>query len=224
MGTSSSSKTRQQFEQYVCTVCQANAEIMNIDYNEGIIEYKCKSSNAEHKFEIKEYYNNGVSFRSNDIIENEKDIGIINAQKNEEINYIKNKINSLIKQNENNDYIIKFLDKLVTMYEKNPLDNNSINITNIYNDLNNKDNREQILLDKIELLEKKILDVLNPKFEINLTGEDININLSGKKFGNIDLDLLCSISFKKLKELDLSNNNLSNLKEIENLNSPNLAK
>ena len=77
-------------------------------------------------------------------------------------------------------------------------------------------------MNKIKNLEKIILNELNIKFEVNLKGEELKINLNGKKIENLDLKLLCSLYYKNLEELDLSNNNLSNIEEMKNLNSPNL--
>ena len=91
-----------------------------------------------------------------------------------------------------------------------------INIANI------KDENEK-LWNKIKNLEQKVLNVVNQKLEVNLTGNEIKINLKGKNVGNFEFELLCSIPFKKLEELNLENNKISNIDEIKNLNSPGLT-
>ena len=104
---------------------------------------------------------------------------------------------------------------------KNYLISKNINLFYQSKSNSNEDDREK-LLNKIKHLEKIILNELNTKFEVNLSGEEIKINLNGKKIGNLDLKLLCSLYYKNLEEIDLSNNNISNLEEMKNLNSPNL--
>ena len=139
---------------------------------------------------------------------------------------IKNKINYLMRQQKINEYLIKFLSTLITTYEQHPSNYfNSLNITNVAKDINEsylskinseKNDENELLLNKIKQLEKKILNVINTKLEVNLTGNEIRINLNGKNVGNLDLELLCSIYFKNLEEIDLSNNNISNINEINN--------
>ena len=42
-------------DQYVCTDCKSIPEILSIDYNKGIIEFKCKTHETK-KVNIKEYF------------------------------------------------------------------------------------------------------------------------------------------------------------------------
>ena len=77
---------------------------------------------------------------------------------------------------------------------------------------------------KIKLLENKILAVLNSKLKVNLNSNELKINLNGKNVGDFDLSLLCSVQFKKVEVMDLSNNNISNIDEINDWNFPNLKK
>ena len=80
----------------------------------------------------------------------------------------------------------------------------------------------EYLLNKVKFLEKKILTVFNTKFNVDLTGNELKINLNGKKIGDLDLSLLFSVYFQYIEEIDLSNNNISNLNEINGWNFPNL--
>ena len=77
-------------------------------------------------------------------------------------------------------------------------------------------------MNKIQNLEKKILNKLNVEYKVNLTGEELKIDLNGKNVDNIGLELLCSIPYKNVEEIDLGNNNISNIEAVKNLNSPNL--
>jgi hypothetical protein len=76
------------------------------------------------------------------------------------------------------------------------------------NDNDNEEDIESIMSNKIENLEKKILNFLNSKLNIQLTGKEIKIDLKNKNIGNIELKLLTGINFKNLEELNLSNNNI----------------
>ena len=68
-------------------------------------------------------------------------------------------------------------------------------------------------MNKINILENKILTVLNNNLEVNTTSKEIKINLNGKIVGNLDLELWNSFPFINLKELDLGNNKTSNIVE-----------
>ena len=128
--------------------------------------------------------------------------------KMEEINTIKNKLNMLIKYKEINDYLIKFLNTLLITYKEHPSNYyNRINITNVVNNINfsivkkddfcyiskkrgmmniNDDDKENLLY-KINNLEKIILKKLNVEYQVNLTGEELKINLNRKEVDNIGL-------------------------------------
>ena len=70
---------------------------------------------------------------------------------------------------------------------------------------------ENKLLNKINALENKILEFLKVKLKVNLTGKEINLDLSNKNIGNIELNLLSSIKFDKLENFNLSHNNISDI-------------
>ena len=77
--------------------------------------------------------------------------------------------------------------------------------------------KEEILKNKIDKLEKKVLYYFNNKLELQLTGNEIKLYLNNKNINNIDLSLLCEVNFKNLEEINLSNNNISNIEPIQNL-------
>ena len=70
---------------------------------------------------------------------------------------------------------------------------------------------ENKLLNKINALENRILEFLKVKLKVNLTGKEINLDLSNKNIGNIELNLLSSINFDKLESFNLSHNNISDI-------------
>ena len=68
-----------------------------------------------------------------------------------------------------------------------------------------------------------ILNEYNKKYNLDI--KDINIeklDLSSKNIGNEGLEYLSKIEFKKLKNLDLSNNNISNISALKSIKFKNL--
>ena len=83
---------------------------------------------------------------------------------------------------------------------------------------------ENIILNKINNLEKKILNFLNVKLSLNLTGKEIKLDLNNKNIGNVELQLLTGINFENLEELNLSKNNISDIKLLKQFNLDKLKK
>ena len=137
----------------------------------------------------------------------EKDIEILKKQREK-----------LYKNIELEEYSIKLLDTLITTNEKH-YSNYFINknITNIVN--NNNYIEKKQLISKLRNLEKKVLDYLNVKLEVKLQGNEIVLNLNGKKVGNLELKLLSSIEFPKLKEIRLPNNKITDISPLKDLSS-----
>ena len=79
------------------------------------------------------------------------------------------------------------------------------------------DSEKNILLYKLNSLEKKVLNYLNLKFKINITGKEINIDLNNKNIDNIDLMLLTSILSDNLECINLSHNRLSDERPLKDL-------
>ena len=52
---------------------------------------------------------------------------------------------------------------------------------------------ESIILNKLNNLQKKVIDFLNVKLKMKMTGEEIKIDLNNKNIGNIELNLLSCI-------------------------------
>ena len=98
----------------------------------------------------------------------------------------------------------------------------SLNINNINN--NKFDEKDNAILEQLELLEKKVLNYINVKFDLAITRQEIKLNLNGKNIGNIELELISGIEFKNLVELNISHNNISNIEPLKRMKSPNLKK
>ena len=87
-----------------------------------------------------------------------------------------------------------------------------------------KKQKEEMILSKLDMLEKKVLNAVKVKLGVELKGNEIVVNLNGKKIKNEEFDLLSKINFKYLEELYLSNNYISNIASLAQLNAPNLRK
>ena len=61
------------------------------------------------------------------------------------------------------------------------------------------------------------LEEFNKKYNLNIQLDTNKIDLSWTKIGNEGLKDLCQIEFKELKELYLNNNNISDIKVLENV-------
>ena len=83
---------------------------------------------------------------------------------------------------------------------------------------------KDVMLNKIDRLEKKIKEYFNLKFGVELKGNEIKINLNGKNIGNIEFNLFTALEFKNLEEIDLSNNNISNIEALKDFSAPKLKK
>lgn len=77
---------------------------------------------------------------------------------------------------------------------------------------------ENILLNKVNALENKILEFLKIKLKVKITKKEINLDLSNKNIGNIELNLLSSIEFDNLENLNLSHNNISDIYCLKGFN------
>jgi len=51
-------------------------------------------------------------------------------------------------------------------------------------------NNEELLLNKLDDLQKKVREFLNVKLKVNLTGKEIKLDLKNKNIDNIELNLL----------------------------------
>ena len=132
----------------------------------------------------------------------------------------------LLKEKELIEYLIKLINTILQTYREHP--NNyfhNINIDHladiITTNRRNKNEREK-LLSKIDNLEKIALHYLNIKFKMDLTGNEVIIDLNGKNICNMDFALLSEISFKNAEYIKLRNNDISDIKPLGKLKYPKL--
>ena len=88
----------------------------------------------------------------------------------------------------------------------------------------NEDERNIRLMTKLKNFQIAIMNFLNQKLEINIKGNEIKLDLNNKNIGNIELELLSSIRFDNLNELNLSNNKISDIEYINKFQAKNLKK
>ena len=225
---------------YSCLDCNLMPEIININDKTGMIELNCTKHNKK-ELKIENYLknqfsnfhyendNNNDNFNRNQLNYSNESRIIENNDRNnlmDKMKIIENKRNRLIRIKEFNENYIKLLDIILEIYEKKPLNYmNNINIKNIAKIINSE-NSEEVLLEKINNLETKILNYLNVKLklEVKLTGKEIKINLNGKNIGNLELFLLNAIEFKNLEELEAKNNNITSIEPILEFKAPKLKK
>ena len=89
---------------------------------------------------------------------------------------------------------------------------------------NFKSEEENLILNKINLLQKKILNFMNITLNINLTGNETKLDLSYKNIDDKTLNLFTGLKLENIEELNLSHNNISNVKILKNLNLKKLKK
>jgi len=101
---------------------------------------------------------------------------------------------------------------------------------------NNKEEKEKFLNynNDIEIINNEnynynknniLLNQFNKKYNLNITDTNINkLELGSKELGNEGLKYLSKIEFKILKELDVNNNSISDIKVLENFKFQNLEK
>ena len=146
---------------------------------------------------------------------------------------MKKKLDKLAENLEEEKKIIKLLDTLIQTYEKHPSNYyHSINIQNVakinydfnYEKLNFKEvtlNNEEITK-KLNDLELKVEDIISKKFNINCNGEDIN--LEGKGLSDLDLKLINCGKYPNAKNVNLSHNNITDIRNILSLCAPKARK
>ena len=213
-------------------VCMMNIpENTNIDYITGKITFICEK-HGKQSINIKDYFVE----KDRNYYKNQNKIPNKEIMKNNE-EEIKQFIKTIKDKRESLQYIIKFFDILIKIYEKEPKNSdNNINISNIAKNINNNvlikesdvysDNEdfESILKNIDKIKQKIILDKFNKKFSVDITGNEKEINLEGKSLDDKDLKALCTICFKNLEVLNLKNNNINNIEPVKNLRSSNLQK
>ena len=171
----------------------------------------------------------------------------IKKAKIEDINIIKEKKNE-IEKNKKYELITKLLSTIIETYEKHPSNYfttlNIKNVASIIKDINNnnKRNKDEIFeifqiqkekqdillkegLKKLEVLENRLKEIVNVRLGISLDRDKIKIDLNDKNVLNLELNNLnLDLDVVEFEEINLSRNNISDIKPFKNLNSPKLKK
>jgi hypothetical protein len=144
----------------------------------------------------------------------------------EKIDILKKERENLIRQKNLIEHLIKFIETVLITYSKHASNYfHYININNLANSIilrkNYLFNREQLIA-KLDDLERLARHYLNVKLKIELTGNELSINLNNKNITNIDLQILSEIYFKNVESMHLNHNNISDIAPLKNFKSPNL--
>lgn len=77
-------------------------------------------------------------------------------------------------------------------------------------------------LEKSHKAQQEALAKLNEDFQIDFEGNELKLSLRGRKLGDIGFQLLSKIQFTDLKDIDVSNNSISNISDLNNMVLPHL--
>lgn len=126
--------------------------------------------------------------------------------------------------------IIRFNELILNTYEKFP-DNyfHILNMSNLANSIiaeNQRNSRElesalRGLEEKVKM-RKNAIEAFNKKFRLSLNGNEESLSLSNIGLDEKDLETMTQISFPRLKDLDISKNNIGNISSLKNLDTSNL--
>ena len=184
-----------------------------INYCEECQKHFCKACMNQRESSCS--YPNLYNLEEKDQKQDEKNIKILIEERE-----------SLIKAKNLIEHLIKFIETILTTYFKHTANYyHYININNLANSIilknNYKFNREQLIA-KLDDLERLARHYLNVKLKIELTGNELSINLNNKNITNVDFQLLSEIKFKNAKIMSLNNNIISDITPLKNFKSPNL--
>ena len=126
--------------------------------------------------------------------------------------------------------IIRFNQLILNSYDKFP-DNffhlqSVINIGKSLEEENKRNGKEMenmiYHLEKSHKAQQEALAKLNEDFQIDFEGKELKLSLRGRKLGDIGFHLLSKIQFTDLKDIDVSNNSISNISDLNNMVLPHL--
>ena len=136
-----------------------------------------------------------------------------------DIELLKNKKISLIEQKENIEYLIKFIDMILTSYDKHSYNyfhyvnvNNLANSLKIYNKMNNT------LEEQIKSNRNNALDYLNKKLKIKIKKDEKELDLSNTNLEPEDFKILSILDLSNTEKINLSSNKLKDMSVLNYLN------
>lgn len=210
---------------YYCFDCQKK-------YCQNCLKNNCENSHKAHRFPVnkinsicQKHYMPFFKYCKNceeqickkycPIDKNHNVVQIEPAKK--DIEYLKNKRHELIQNIENLESLKKLLDIVLETQEKHSSNYyHNINISNLAESLKKKEDIKLFYEKKIKHFESIILEYLNSKLQVDLKGDEKEINLSGREIAPNDFKLLSLIAFPNLEVINLSNNNISDISLLNN--------
>ena len=126
--------------------------------------------------------------------------------------------------------IIRFNELILHTYEQFP-DNyfHMINLSNLANSIIVENSRNSKELEsafrglELKIKErKKIIEDFNKKYKMSLNGKEESLSLKNIGLNDEDFKLFSQIHFSKLKDLDLSKNNIKDINPLKNIDTSNL--
>ena len=161
----------------------------------------------------------------------EGDLSIIEARKQ----YLETVLEKILKEAKEINNCIKFYDLMTKTQKKYGKNGFHIqNVETLRRDLDSqyeyRDKNKLIReldesfnnVKKLDAVRDKLLEEFNKKHSTNITKDDTKINLSGKNLKKEDLKKFCQINLENIKELILSNNDLTSIKNLFDANLDNL--
>jgi len=143
----------------------------------------------------------------------------IDKPEDSDIKLLKNKKQSLIKEKESIEYLIKLIDMILTSYDKHSFNYfHYINVYNIAKSLEQYNNMKITLEQQINSNRKMALEYLNKKFKINLKEDEKELNLSNINLEPEDFKILSILDFSNIEKLNLSSNKLNDMSVLNYLN------
>ena len=136
----------------------------------------------------------------------------------DDIQFLEKKVNDINKKMENLENLKKLLSIVVTTQKEHKFNYyHNANISNIVNSLKKNEENIQIKYEnKMKNNEKKILEYLNTKLQLDLKGDEIRLDLNNQDISPNDLTLFSLIEFPNLESINLSNNELSDINVLNN--------
>ena len=212
--------------EFLCKICGENEYRFKYFYkqveNDDIICYyfKPKEYNYENKFWLKEYKNQNGNYS-------------LTNNKNNSMEQISNRdlkeYKEIIKQkNEQLKKIIKFNEVIINtsiIHQNNYFYlNNLKNICKLFGKENLRDSKDlkflfTALKNEIEISNKAIEKFLNEK-KVKIGREEENLLLSNKQINDENIECISLIKFNQLKDIDLSENKITNIEPLCKANLP----
>ena len=137
---------------------------------------------------------------------------------------------AIVQKNKTLSDIIRFNQLILNTYDS--FQNNYyhiqslINVGKSFEEENKRDEKEIECmisgLEKAHKVQKEAIESLQKNFEIDLNGNETKLSLRRRKLGDEGFQLISKIQFKKLKEIDVSGNNIHNIEPLNNMNLPHL--